>query len=184
MSSSHLLRCLKIFKRVCPGTRIQTITLIYRQLGRLVRFTARVSSVFCLSVLNLKLCVEGTANLIIHMLSVDPKWVLPLPMNVPTLVPRSGGVTVTLIDANHCKILFIIFCKADAYTFILLKKVQAHRCFFSRAHRRSMLVIVLISQVMWAQKESFGTSTVATLEHLPNTQSTKPSKESELTPYI
>ncbi|KAH9975691.1 DRMBL-domain-containing protein [Lactifluus volemus] len=47
-------------------------------------------------------CSEGTANLIIHMLSVNPKWVHPLPMNVPTLVPESGGVTVTLIDANHC----------------------------------------------------------------------------------
>ncbi|KAH9964754.1 DRMBL-domain-containing protein [Russula compacta] len=47
-------------------------------------------------------CSEGTANLIIHMLSVDPKWVHPLPMNVPTLVPKSGGVTVTLIEANHC----------------------------------------------------------------------------------
>ncbi|KAH9988396.1 DRMBL-domain-containing protein [Russula vinacea] len=38
-------------------------------------------------------CSEGTANLIIHMLSVDPKWVHPLPMNVPTLVPDR---------ANHC----------------------------------------------------------------------------------
>ena len=24
-------------------------------------------------------------------------------MDVPTLIPESGGVTVTLIDANHCK---------------------------------------------------------------------------------
>ncbi|KAH9000069.1 DRMBL-domain-containing protein [Lactarius akahatsu] len=47
-------------------------------------------------------CSEGTANLIIHMLSVDPKWVHPLPMDVPTMVPNSGGVTVTLIEANHC----------------------------------------------------------------------------------
>jgi len=47
-------------------------------------------------------CSECTANLVIHMLSVDPKWVHPLPMDVPTLVPGSGGVTVTLIDANHC----------------------------------------------------------------------------------
>ncbi|KAH9008835.1 DRMBL-domain-containing protein [Lactarius hengduanensis] len=46
-------------------------------------------------------CSEGTANLIIHMLSVDPKWVHPLPMDVPTMVPNSGGVTVTLIEANH-----------------------------------------------------------------------------------
>ncbi|KAN0129821.1 DNA repair metallo-beta-lactamase domain containing protein [Lactarius tabidus] len=47
-------------------------------------------------------CSEGTANLIIHMLSVDSKWVHPLPMDVPTLIPESGGVTVTLIEANHC----------------------------------------------------------------------------------
>lgn len=36
------------------------------------------------------------------MLSVDSKWVHPLPMDVPTIVPDSGGVTVTLIEANHC----------------------------------------------------------------------------------
>jgi hypothetical protein len=96
--------------------RIQTITPTYRQVGRLVRFTVRVSSKCLRQRVNLlKLCVEGTANLIIHMLSVDPKWVHPLPMNVPTLVPRSGGVTVTLIDANHCRILFIIFCEFNAY---------------------------------------------------------------------
>ena len=89
--------------------RIQTITPIYRQVGRPVRFTVQVSSECLRQVVGLKLCVEGTANLIIHMLSVDPKWVHPLPMNVPTLVPRSGGVTVTLIDANHCRILFITF---------------------------------------------------------------------------
>ncbi|KAI0272307.1 DRMBL-domain-containing protein [Gloeopeniophorella convolvens] len=47
-------------------------------------------------------CSEGTANLIIHMLSVDPKWVHPLPMDVPASIPNSGGVTVTLIEANHC----------------------------------------------------------------------------------
>ncbi|KAF7983348.1 hypothetical protein HWV62_22317 [Athelia sp. TMB] len=47
-------------------------------------------------------CSEGTANLIIHMLSVDPKWVHPLPMDVPTVIPNTGGVKVTLIEANHC----------------------------------------------------------------------------------
>lgn len=47
-------------------------------------------------------CSADTANLIIHMLSVDSKWVHPLPMDVPTIVPDSGGVTVTLIEANHC----------------------------------------------------------------------------------
>ncbi|KAF8074931.1 beta-lactamase-like protein [Lyophyllum atratum] len=47
-------------------------------------------------------CSEGTANLIIHMLSVDRKWVHPLPMDVPTVIPNTGGVHVTLIEANHC----------------------------------------------------------------------------------
>ncbi|KAJ7267384.1 DNA cross-link repair protein pso2/snm1 [Mycena rebaudengoi] len=47
-------------------------------------------------------CSEGTANLIIHMLSVDKKWVNPLPMDVSTPIPNTGGVHVTLIEANHC----------------------------------------------------------------------------------
>lgn len=47
-------------------------------------------------------CSQATANLIIHMLSVDPKWVHPLPMDAPTVVPNTNGVTVTLIEANHC----------------------------------------------------------------------------------
>ena len=37
-----------------------------------------------------------------HMLSVDKKWIRPLPMDTPIEVPDSGGVKVTLIDANHC----------------------------------------------------------------------------------
>jgi len=36
------------------------------------------------------------------MLAVDPEWVHPLLMDVPTVVPNTGGVTVTLIEANHC----------------------------------------------------------------------------------
>lgn len=36
------------------------------------------------------------------MLSVDCKWVHPLPMDVPTVIPNTNGVQVTLIDANHC----------------------------------------------------------------------------------
>ncbi|KAF7370359.1 DNA cross-link repair protein PSO2/SNM1 [Mycena sanguinolenta] len=47
-------------------------------------------------------CSEGTANLIIHILSVDKKWVHPLPMDVSTVIPGTGGVHVTLIEANHC----------------------------------------------------------------------------------
>ncbi|OBZ73843.1 DNA cross-link repair protein pso2/snm1 [Grifola frondosa] len=47
-------------------------------------------------------CSQGTANLIIHMLAVDPKWVHPLPMDITTTIPNTGGVKVTLIEANHC----------------------------------------------------------------------------------
>ncbi|OSD04737.1 DRMBL-domain-containing protein [Trametes coccinea BRFM310] len=47
-------------------------------------------------------CSEGTANLIKHMLGVDSKWVHPLPMDTPITIPNTGGVQVTLIEANHC----------------------------------------------------------------------------------
>jgi len=36
------------------------------------------------------------------MLNVDKAWVHPLPMDVPTEIPNTNGVTVTLIEANHC----------------------------------------------------------------------------------
>lgn len=45
---------------------------------------------------------EETANLIVHMLNVDPKWVKPLPVDVPVTIPDTGGVRVTVIEANHC----------------------------------------------------------------------------------
>ncbi|KAI0319974.1 DNA repair metallo-beta-lactamase-domain-containing protein [Amylostereum chailletii] len=47
-------------------------------------------------------CSEGTAKLIIHLLSVDPKWVHPLAMDIPVTIPDTSDVTVTLIEANHC----------------------------------------------------------------------------------
>ncbi|KAK8849727.1 hypothetical protein IAR55_005062 [Kwoniella newhampshirensis] len=47
-------------------------------------------------------CSETTANLIIHMLEVDPKWVHGLPNDIPFEMPNTGGVTVTPIEANHC----------------------------------------------------------------------------------
>jgi DNA cross-link repair 1A protein len=45
---------------------------------------------------------EETANLIIHMLAVDPRWIHPLPLDTPTMIPDTRGVSVTLIEANHC----------------------------------------------------------------------------------
>ncbi|KAF8659851.1 hypothetical protein AX16_001736 [Volvariella volvacea WC 439] len=47
-------------------------------------------------------CSEGTANFILHMLNVDKKWVHPLLMDTPTLIPDTNGVFVTPIEANHC----------------------------------------------------------------------------------
>ena len=45
---------------------------------------------------------EETANLIIHMLAVNPSWIHPLPLDAPVVIPNTGGVSVTLIEANHC----------------------------------------------------------------------------------
>jgi DNA cross-link repair 1A protein len=36
------------------------------------------------------------------MLSVDSKWVHPLPLDKATIIPNTGGVSVTPIEANHC----------------------------------------------------------------------------------
>ncbi|KAG8691491.1 hypothetical protein FRC08_010163 [Ceratobasidium sp. 394] len=47
-------------------------------------------------------CSVTTANLIKYMLKVDPKWVKPLPNDESVEIPDTGGVRVTLIDANHC----------------------------------------------------------------------------------
>ncbi|CAE6466262.1 unnamed protein product [Rhizoctonia solani] len=47
-------------------------------------------------------CSQTTGNLIKHMLRVDPKWVNALPDNEAIEIPDTGGVKVTLIDANHC----------------------------------------------------------------------------------
>lgn len=47
-------------------------------------------------------CSEETARLVRKRLKVDSLWLRPLRMNVPQLIPRSGGVYVTCIDANHC----------------------------------------------------------------------------------
>ncbi|CAE7146275.1 unnamed protein product [Rhizoctonia solani] len=47
-------------------------------------------------------CSLTTGNLIKHMLRVDPKWVKPLPDNQALEIPDTGGVKVTLVDANHC----------------------------------------------------------------------------------
>ncbi|TYJ58930.1 hypothetical protein B9479_000364 [Cryptococcus floricola] len=47
-------------------------------------------------------CSETTANLIVHMLQVNPKYVHGLPDNTPFEMPNTGGVKVTPLEANHC----------------------------------------------------------------------------------
>lgn len=47
-------------------------------------------------------CSHTTANLIILKLGVEPKWVHGLPDDEEFEVPNTGGVKVTLMDANHC----------------------------------------------------------------------------------
>ncbi|KAL4980977.1 cytochrome P450-domain-containing protein [Aspergillus desertorum] len=47
-------------------------------------------------------CSRATANLVRQQLRVDPKWVVDLEFETKTEVPRTGGVQVTMIAANHC----------------------------------------------------------------------------------
>ena len=88
-----------------PDTLIQTITPIYHQTGITDLFTAQVRACHVCRALALNDVSETTANLIERMLSVDRKWLNPLPMDVPIEIPDTGGVKVTLIDANHCQCL-------------------------------------------------------------------------------
>lgn len=96
--------CLIAFNLI--GTPIQTTIQIFHQIGKLDRFIVlvRPPALAFLDVTHLwsNRLVEGTANLIIHMLAVDRKWVHPLPIDKPTVIPNTGGVTVTPIEANHC----------------------------------------------------------------------------------
>ena len=47
-------------------------------------------------------CSKVTGNLVRQQLRVDPKWVVDLDFEVKTEVPETGGVSVTMISANHC----------------------------------------------------------------------------------
>lgn len=47
-------------------------------------------------------CSVTTANLVRSSLRVQDQYVCPLPMNETITIPRTGGVRVTLLDANHC----------------------------------------------------------------------------------
>ncbi|GES65006.1 DNA repair protein Pso2/Snm1 [Aspergillus terreus] len=47
-------------------------------------------------------CSRATANLVRQQLKVDARWLVGLEFERTTEVPGTGGVQVTLIDANHC----------------------------------------------------------------------------------
>lgn len=47
-------------------------------------------------------CSRVTANLVRNQLRVDPKYVVDLEWEQEREVPGTGGVTVTMIPANHC----------------------------------------------------------------------------------
>ncbi|RJE19525.1 repair protein PSO2 SNM1 [Aspergillus sclerotialis] len=47
-------------------------------------------------------CSKVTGNLVRQQLKVDPKWVVDLEFEKTVEVPNTGGVQVTLIEANHC----------------------------------------------------------------------------------
>ena len=47
-------------------------------------------------------CSKVTANLVRQQLRVDPKWVVDLEFEKKTEVPKTEGVFVTMIPANHC----------------------------------------------------------------------------------
>lgn len=47
-------------------------------------------------------CSKVTGNLVRQQLKVDPKWIVDLEFEKTIEVPDTGGVQVTLIEANHC----------------------------------------------------------------------------------
>lgn len=47
-------------------------------------------------------CSKVTGNLVRQQLGVDPKWVVDIEFENKVEVPETGGVSVTMIPANHC----------------------------------------------------------------------------------
>ncbi|KAL3467298.1 DNA repair metallo-beta-lactamase-domain-containing protein [Aspergillus heterothallicus] len=47
-------------------------------------------------------CSKATANLVRQQLKVDSKWLVDLDFEKRTEVPNTGGVQVTMLEANHC----------------------------------------------------------------------------------
>jgi hypothetical protein len=87
---------------------IRTTIPIYLRHGKVDPFTVLVRFGPIITIDVAQLAPEVTANLIIHMLSVDPKWLHPLPMDVASTIPNTGGVQVTPIEANHCSSVMLL----------------------------------------------------------------------------
>ena len=97
-----------VIPRVHSGTgmHIRITTQISRRRGNTVLSTVLVRPLLKLPLTSHEHCATvTTGNLIVHLLGVDRKWVHPLPEDTPTVIPNTGGVEVTVIEANHCTIL-------------------------------------------------------------------------------
>lgn len=70
-------------------------------------------------------CSQTTGNLMISSLGVPKEFVHPLPYDTEWEVPQSGGVTVTLLPANHCPGSCVFLFKGPRTAYILPKPAPA-----------------------------------------------------------
>lgn len=101
ISSSYPLKLLRPYMQACTFGSLHQSRFKLEEWPHLLLACVLRFSLLPRSLLTSR--AEGTANLIIHMLAVDPKWVHSLPMDIPSVIPNTNGVCVTLIEANHCK---------------------------------------------------------------------------------
>ncbi|KAK0530048.1 DNA cross-link repair protein PSO2/SNM1 [Tilletia horrida] len=76
-----------------------------------------------------------TCELVKSHLGVHPKWVRELPMEEKTLIEDTGGVSVTLVDANHCP-GSCLFLFEGPQTVDILRPGQSR--FFGKKHFRAL----------------------------------------------
>lgn len=70
-------------------------------------------------------CSPTTANLIQSSLGVREEWVKPLPYDEEFVIPDSGGVTVTLLPANHCPGSCVFLFEGPRTAYILPKPASS-----------------------------------------------------------
>ncbi|CAE6436422.1 unnamed protein product [Rhizoctonia solani] len=86
-----------------PGVTAYFLSYVTFSSGTLIKLMNVVSDMHILTITRTCLLVGRMDQYtVLHMLRVDPKWVKPLPDNQSVEIPDTGGVKVTLIDANHC----------------------------------------------------------------------------------